>query len=156
MASKRYKSFAALKTQKFVYDVAVDGGVKNTSISIGTLPKSAFIVGGWAYVNTVPVGDTTTLAIGITGTTAGLYPATTATTLAGNSKLQLLPGVLNIGSGQAITTVDTPAEIVAVSRTGFDATTVVLDSNKEVLITLSNDNNLTQGKITIFIQYYMI
>lgn len=155
MATK-VKSFAALKTQKFVYDVSVNGGTKGTSISIGTLPKSAFIVGGWAYVNTVPVGATTTLSIGITGTTAGLYPATTATTLSGNSKLQLLPGVINIGAGAAITTIDTPAEVVAVGRTGFDATTVVLDSNKEVLITLSNDNDLTQGKITVFVQYYMI
>lgn len=156
MAYKKIKSFAALKTQKFVFDVAVDGGTKGTSISIGTLPKSAFIVGGWAYVNTVPVGATTTLALGVTGSTTALYPATTATTLAGGSKLQLVPGVINIGAAQAITTVDTPAEIVAVGRTGFDASTVVLDGNKEVLVTLSNDNDLTQGKITVFIAYYQL
>lgn len=143
-------------TARFTYDVAVNGGTKNTSISLGTLPKGAFIVGGWAYVNTVPVGATTTLAIGVTGTTALLYPATIATTLVGGAKLQLLPGVLNIGAAAAITTIDTPAEIVAVSRTGFDASTTVLASDCEVLITLSNDNDLTQGKITILVEYYVL
>jgi len=157
MALKKFKSFASLKTQKFVYDATVDGGTKNTSISIGTLPKNAMIVGGWAYVNTLPVGATTTLALGYTGATTAFSAATTAANLAAGTYLRLTPGVINIGAGNAITTVDTPAEAVAYTRVSADTFgAITLTANKEVLVTLSNDNDLTAGKLTVFIEYYLV
>lgn len=154
---KKLKQFAALKTQKYTWDATVDGGTKNTSISIGTLPANSMIVGGWAYINTTPVGDTTTLALGYTSATTAFSAATTATSLTGGTYLRLAPGVINIGSGQAITTVDTPAEAIAYGRVSSDTFgALALTANKEVLVTLSNDSNLTAGKITVFIEYYLV
>jgi len=150
--------FLTKRVAKFTYDVAVHGGVKNTSIVIGKLPKNAYVTDGWAYIATTPVGATTTLALGITGATGAFYAATTATTLADTvGMLKLLPGVLNIGDSQPITTVDTPAEIVAIGRvSGATYNTVKTTANVDVLVTLSNDNNLTAGKIHVYLEYFIV
>ncbi len=152
--------FLTKRCKKFTYDVAVHGGTKNTSIVIGQLPAGVLVTDGWGIVRTTPVGATTTLSAGVTGAVAAIYPATTATTLAtatNNGVIKLLPGVLNVGAAEALTTVDTPAEIVAIGRVTGDTVAKVYSATvTNVLVALSNDNDLTAGKIDFYLEYYVL
>jgi hypothetical protein len=144
--------FLEKRVQKFVYDVAVDGGTKNTAITIGTLPKNALITAGYLVTNTDLVGATTTVSIGYTGAATAFMAAATATTMDAGEKIALLPGLIDIGAGQALTTFDTAVELAPFVA----ASQILLDANKNVIVTLSNDNDLTAGKFTMFLEYVLV
>jgi hypothetical protein len=150
--------FLTKHVAKFTYDFAVNGGVKGTSIDLGGLPDDALIVNGFAEVITKPVdadaGDDTTVSIGYTGATAAFLPLTAVSGLTAGLAVKLIPGVMNVGSGQAITTVDTPAEAVAVTRVSGDTFSIIkLTASKRVLFSIENSQNLTAGKINIYLEY---
>ena len=150
--------FLTKRVVQFTYDVTINGGTKNTSIDIGGLPDNAILTGGYAHVITKPIdadaGDNTTVSLGYTGVVAGFYPATAISSLTAGSVLKLIPGVINVGSGEAITTVDTPAEAVAIGRVSGDTFSLIaLTDSKRVLVSINNDQNLTVGKINVFIEY---
>lgn len=149
--------FMQKRVQKFTYKPSVDGGTKNTAIAIGILPKGALIVNGYAHVVNAFGDDddnSTTLSFGYTGAATAFYAATAVSALTNDVMLKLIPGVLNIGNGALITTVDTPAEIVALSRVAGDTYGFIyLTADKEVLTTVSNDHNVDEGEIDLFIEY---
>jgi len=156
MANKFYTSEV---TQKFSIDFSVKNAVKNASTSYGRLPKNIIIIDAWAVCETelgdADAGDDTTISIGYTGQAAAFYPATSIDNMNAGTYLKLIPGVINVGSGQAITSVDTPAEVVAIARVSADTHSgIVLTDVKELIIAASNDQNISEGKLHIFVKYY--
>jgi hypothetical protein len=146
MANNR---FLEKRVQKFVYDVAVSGGTKNTAISIGTIPANALITTGYLVTTTDFVGATTTIAIGYTGAAAAFMAATTATTMDTGEVSGLLVGAPAVGSNAS--TLD--AGTAAIFSARVAASQILVTANKEVLVTLSNDNDLTAGKFVMFLEY---
>lgn len=144
--------FLEKRVQKFVYNVPTDGGTKNTAITIGVVPKNALITAGYLVTNTDFVGDTTTISIGYTGAAAAFMAAATATTMDAGEKIALLPGIFSAGAGQAVTTFDTNVELAPLVA----ASQILLDANKNVIVTLSDDNDLTAGKFTMFLEYVLV
>ena len=156
MANKFYTSEVV---QKFSIDFSVKNAVKNTSTAFGRLPKNIIITDAWAVCETelgdADDGDNTTISIGYTSSAAAFYPATSIANMNAGTYLRLIPGVLNIVVNEAITTVDTPAEIVALGRASADTHSgVVLTSEVELLIAAGNDQNIDKGKLHIFVKYY--
>ena len=147
--------FLSKRVAKFTWDFAVQGGANNSSIALGNLPDNAIILGGGAHVVTKPVdsdaGDDQTIALGYTGATTALWAATAISGLTAGTLICLLPGAFEIGAGQAITTVDTPAELAPKIASEW----LLLSGNKEVLLTIGNDVALTAGKINLWIEYYV-
>lgn len=157
MAAKN--EFLTTRIQKFTWDFSVDGGANNSAIVLGDLPDNALITKGWAHVVTKPVdsdaGDDQTISLGYTGAATAFMAATAISSLTAGKTIRLLPGVLTIGAGQAITTVDTAAEICAVSRSGADFGAIKLTADKRVLLTIADDVALTAGKIHVYIEYFI-
>src|SRR5512133_2144449 len=103
--------FMQKRVQKFTYKPSVDGGTTNTDIAIGNLPKGAFLVNGYAHVVNAlgdDGDDSTTISLGYTGAATAFYPATAISALTNDITLKLIPGVINIGAAEALTTIDTP------------------------------------------------
>jgi len=156
MANKLY---ASKVVQKFICDFTLTPVVANTSVGYGRLPKNIVLKDAWAVCETelgdVDNGDNTTLSIGYTGQATAFYPATSIANMNASAYLKLIPGVLNIGSGEVITTVDTPAEVVAIGRVSANTHSgIVLTSETELILSASNDQNINQGKMHIFVEYY--
>lgn len=155
------KQFTSKKTIKFDINFAATPLVKNTSATIGYLPAGCIITDGWAVIKTelgdADAGDDTTLSVGLAATAAALYPATSIANMNANTYLKLIPGVLNIGTGEVITTVDTPAEIVALGRVSANTHGgVVLTATSAVTLSASNDQNIDSGTMSIYIEYFKI
>lgn len=145
--------FLQKRCQVFTWDQEVDGNLaNNTSTSIGTLPKGALITGGAIHVVTditdADDGDDSTLAIGYTGATTAFWAATAVSVLETGKLLSLLPGSPALGADAAHDTAAEVAELV-------DASWILLDDNKEVLLTTGNDQALDAGKINVFVEYYI-
>lgn len=152
------KKFSSKIVQRFDVSFVTDPITAGSYISIGTLPANCLITDGWAVIKTelgdVDNGDDTTLSIGYTSSATALYPATSIASMNANVYLKLIPGVLNIVAAEAITTVDTPAEIVAVGRASGDTHSgIALTANKSVILSASADQNINQGTLTIWIEY---
>ncbi len=150
--------FSEQRVQKFTYNTATDVVTTNTVVTIGYLPANALITNGWSKVTATfsdaNAGDDTTIALGYTGVAAGFFPATACGSFTNNLLLKLIPGVLNIGDSQVITTVDTPAEIVAVARVSGNTHSLInLTAYKAVLLTIGNDVALDAGSMDIYIEY---
>lgn len=157
MANKKYNSKVV---QRFDVDFTVTTITAGSYISIGTLPNNSLVTDGWVVIKTelgdVDNGDDTTLSIGYTSAAAALYPATAITAMNAGAYLKLIPGVINIVAAQALTTVDTPAEAVAIARASADTFSgLVQAANKNVLLSASADQNINQGTMTIFIEYLL-
>lgn len=145
--------FLVKRVQKFTWDQAVDGNLaNNASTSIGVLPAGAIITGGAIHVVTDVVdadaGDNSTISFGYTGATAAFWAATAGTVLATGKLLSILPGNAALGVDAAHDTAAEVAELV-------DASWILLDDNKNVLLTTGNDQAITAGKINVFIEYFV-
>lgn len=143
--------FLQKRVQKFTWDQSVDGDLSNNaSTSIGTLPKGALITGGAIYVETDVVdndaGDDQTVSFGYTGATTAFQGATAVSGLETGTLLSLLPGNFAL-DGNALT-----AANMAIAR---DDTYILLGDNKEVLLTTGDDVAIDEGKIHVFVEYYM-
>jgi hypothetical protein len=151
------KKLTSTKTKRFDVDFAVTNMTSGTTLNLGGLPKNIIITNGWAYVKTtiLDAGDeSTTLSIGYTDAAAGLYPATVLTSLTASNYLKLIPGILNIGVGEVITTVDTPAEVVAIGRVSANTSSgIVLQTAQQVTLTVSADHTVNAGTMTIWVEY---
>ncbi len=152
--------FVEKRVQKFTYNALVDSVTKNTSVTIGYLPANALIVNGYAKVTVAftdsDAGNDTTVSLGYTSAVAAFYPATACSALTDNVVLKLIPGVINIGAAEAITTVDTPAEIVAVARVSGDTHSLInFTAGVAVLLSISNHKDLATGRIDVYIEYVM-
>jgi hypothetical protein len=91
---------------------------------------------------------------GYTASATAFYPATAITAMNANVYLKLYPGVINVGSGNALTTVDTPAEAVAIGRVSGDTFSGrVITSNVALLLTASADQNIDKGTISVYFEY---
>ena len=139
--------------QKFTWDQSVDGNLaNNTSTPIGTLPKGALITGGAIHVVTDCVdsdaGDDSTIAVGYTGATTAFWAATAVSVLETGKLLALLPGQATLGDDAAHNTAAEVAELV-------DASWILLDGDKQVLLTTGDDVAITAGKINVFVEYYI-
>lgn len=153
------RKFTSKITQRFDIDFSVTPITANSYITIGTLPANVLIMDGWAVIKTelgdADAGDDTTLSIGYTSAATALYPATSIAGMNAGAYLKLVPGVINIVASAAITTVDTPAEVIALSRNSGDTHGgIVLTATKDVILSASNDQNINDGTMTIFIEYY--
>lgn len=156
MANKLYSSKTV---QRIDVDFATTPITANSNIIIGQLPANVFITDGWAFIKTelgdADAGDDTTLSIGYTGVAAGFYPATAITSMDANVVLKLIPGVLEIKSGEAITTVDTAVEVVALARNaGATHNGIALTTTKNIILSASNDQNINSGTMSIFLEYF--
>lgn len=156
MATKKYRSFASKRIQKFTWKQSVDGGTKNTTISLGTLPANILVCGGFAVVNTQPVGSGTSISFGYTGQTTALYPSTAVTNLTANKIIKFLPGAVDLGGSSTLTDFNTAANMVSATRTGSTHGAFVLTAPKDVVISISNNADLSAGDITLFIEYYVL
>jgi hypothetical protein len=152
------KKFSSAVTQRFDINFATTPVVKNSTLSVGTLPDNCLITDGWVVIKTelgdADNADDTTLSIGYTGAATAFYPATSIAGMDAGVYLKLIPGVINIGSNELIATVDTPAEIVGIARVSADTHSgKVLTDNKALLFTASNDQNINAGTISVFLTY---
>lgn len=155
MANKLYSSKIV---QRIDVNFATTPITANSYITVGQLPANLIITDGWAVIKTelgdADAGDDTTMSIGYTGAAAALYAATAITNMNAGVYLKLLPGVINIVAAQAITTVDTPEEAVSIARASADTFTgKVLTTTKDIILTASNDQNINDGTMSIFIEY---
>jgi hypothetical protein len=145
--------FLTKRIQKFTWDQAVDGNLaNNVSTSIGTLPIGALIIGGAIHVVTdvtdADAGDDSTVAFGYTGATAAFWAATAVSTLEAGKLLSILPGNYPTANDAAEDTAVKMAELV-------DASWILLDADKEVLLTMGDDQAANAGKINLYIEYYI-
>lgn len=153
------RKFSSKIVQRFDVNFATTPITQSSYISIGLLPKNSLVTDGYMVVKTelgdADDGDDTTLSIGVTSAATALYAATSIAGMNANTIWKLEPGVLNIGSGQAITTVDTPAEVVAKGRTitGLEMTSLDMTDNKWVILTAGAGQNINAGTVSIFIEY---
>jgi hypothetical protein len=151
------KKFSSTKTKRFDVNFATTNVTSAATINLGELPKNIIVTNGWAYVKTAILDaddESTTLSIGYTDAAAGFYPATAISGLTAGVYLKLIPGVINIKADALITTVDTPVEVVALSRnTGLTHGGVVLTTNQQVTITASADHTVNAGTLTIWVEY---
>jgi hypothetical protein len=151
------KKFTSTKTKRFDVNFATTNMTSGTTLSLGGLPKNIIVTNGWAIVKTaiMDAGDeSTTLSIGYTDAAAGFYPATALTSLTAGVYLKLIPGVLNIVDSAVITAVDTPAEVVALSRaSGNTHSGIVLSTAQQVTLTVSADHTVNAGTMTIWVEY---
>ena len=143
------KKFLKEYTLKATYDVTLDGGTKNTAYTIASLPANALIVGGGLVTKTDFVGDATTISVGYTGAATAFLGATTATTMDANEVIKFLSGVPALGADADH---DTAAEVATLEA----AAQVYLTASKNVIVTLSNDNNLTAGKFDMYLNYIIL
>jgi len=147
MSSKN--EFTGLRVQKFTWDQAIDGNLtNNASTAIGRLPDNAIILRGWGHVVTDVVdadaGDDSTIAVGVTGSTTGLLAATAVSTLEAGYLFCLLPNNFAL-DGNSLT-----AANMAIAR---DATILLQNGIKEVLLTTGDDVAISAGKINIWLEY---
>jgi hypothetical protein len=154
------KKFTSKKVQRWDVNFATTPITANSYITLpGAIPTNCLITDGWAVITSTEIqdadeGDDTTLSIGYTGAATGFFPATSIAGLNSGVYLKLIPGVLNIGSGQAITTVDTPAEVVAVARVSGDTHSGIVSAHEHhIILTASNDQNINEGTMSIFLEY---
>lgn len=143
--------FLVKRVHKFTWDQSVDGNLaNNASTAIGTLPKGALITGGAIYVETdvtdADDGDDSTISVGYTGATTAFYGATAVSSLETGTLLSLLPGNFAL-DGNALT-----AANMAIAR---DATYILLDADKNVLLTTGDDQAIDAGKIHVIVEYYI-
>ena len=133
---------------KFVYDVAVDITTTNTSVSLGTLPDNAIIIGGFYHVITTfsdtDDTDDTTVALGYTGATTAFFAATACGSYIGGLMECIDPGN-RAEDGNPLT----KTEIAATVADSY----LLLDGNKEVLLTIGDDLALDAGKLVLWIDY---
>ena len=153
-----YKKFSSKIVQRFDINFATTPVVAGATLSVGTIPDDVLITDGWVVVKTelgdADLGDDTTLSIGYTASAAAFYPATSIAGMNASVYLKLNPGVINIGAGQALTTVDTPAEAVALGRVSGDTFSgKVTTANVALLFTASADQNINAGTISVFLEY---
>jgi hypothetical protein len=151
------KIFTSTKTKRFDVDFAVTNMTTGSTLNLGGLPKNIIVTNGWAYIKTTILDaddESTLLSIGYTDAAAGFYPATALTSLTAGVYLKLIPGVLDIKAAELITTVDTPAEIVALGRnTGLTHGGVVLQTAQQVTLTVGADHTVNAGTMTIWVEY---
>lgn len=153
------KFFSGKVVQRIDVDFAATPITANSNITVATLPANCFITDGWAFIKTelgdADAGDNTTLSIGYTGVAAGFYPATSIADMDAAVVLKLIPGVLEIKAGEAITTVDTAVEVVALARnSGATHNGIALTATKNVILSASNDQNINAGTMSIFLEYF--
>lgn len=156
MANKLYSS----KTiQRIDVSFVTTPITANSYITVGQLPANIIVTDGWAVIKTelgdVDNNDDTTLSIGYTGVAAGFYPATSIAGMDAAVYLKLIPGVLEIKADEVITTIDTAVEIVALGRSsGNTHNGINLTATKDIILTASNDQNINQGTMSLFIEYF--
>ena len=153
-----YKKFSSKVVQRFDINFATTPVVAGATISVGTIPDDVIITDGWVVVKTelgdVDLGDDTTLSFGYTAAATAFYPATSIAGMNASVYLKLIPGVINIGSDQAIATVDTPAEVVALGRVSGDTHSgLVTSANVALLLTAGAGENINAGTISVFLEY---
>lgn len=143
--------FLNKRVLKCTYDVAVNGGVDNTTYTIGYVPAGAIITGGYGIVRTAfddGADESTTLSIGYATTNAGLMAAAAGSALNAitNKAFTLLPGQPVLGADAEH---DTAAEVAALVAASYIVTT----TRTAITVTLSNDTDFTAGKIDIYLEY---
>lgn len=143
--------FLNKRVLKCTYDVAVNGGVDNTTYTIGYVPAGAIITGGYGIVRTAfddGADESTTLSIGYATTNAGLMAAAAGSALNAitNKAFTLLPGQPVLGADADH---DTAAEVAALVAASYIVTT----TRTAITVTLSNDTDFTAGKIDIYLEY---
>ena len=143
--------FLEKRIQKFTWDQSVDGNLtNNASTSIGTLPKGALITGGVIHVVTdvtdADAGDDSTIAFGYTSATGAFWAATAVSVLETGKLLSILPGNYATANDAAEDSAVKMAELV-------DGTWILLDADKEVLLTTGDDQAINAGKINVFVEY---
>jgi hypothetical protein len=153
------KKFSSKIVQKWNVNFATTPITAGSLITLpGAVPAGVIITDGWVVFPTVlhdaNSGDSTTLAIGYTGQAAAFYPATAVAGMDAGVYLKLIPGVINIISGQAITTVDTPAEIVAIARnSGATHGGIVHSAETHIILTAGAGQDINSGTASIFLEY---
>jgi hypothetical protein len=156
------KKFSSKVIERFDISFVTNPITKNSYIEVGRVPDNVIVTNGWAVIKTelgdADDGDNTTLAIGYdSNTDASPYPATAITNMNANTYLKLIPGVINIAASQAITTVDTPAEAVALGRvSGATFGGTVVTTTKKIVLSASNDQNIDKGTMTIWLEYLKV
>jgi hypothetical protein len=143
--------FLNKRVLKCTYDVAVNGGVDNTTYTIGHVPAGAIITGGYGIVRTAfddGADESTTVSIGYGATAAGLMAATAGSALNAitNKAFTLLPGQPALGADASH---DTAAKVAALVAAAYIVTT----ARTAITVTLSNDTDFTAGKIDVYIEY---
>ena len=144
--------FLNKRVLKCTYDVAVNGGVDNTTYTIGYIPAGAIVTGGYGIVRTAfddGASESTTVSIGYGATADGLMAATAGSVLNAitNKAFTLLPGCPTLGTNAGDG--DTAAEFAGLVAAAYIVTT----ARTAITVTLSNDTDFTAGKIDIYLEY---
>ena len=154
------KKFSSKVVQRWDIDFTATPITAGSYITLnGALPTNCLITDGWAVITSTEIrdkddGDNTTLSIGYTSAATAFYPATSIAGMNLGVYLKLIPGVLNIGDSQAITTVDTPAEVVAIARVSGDTHSgIALSAEKHIILTAGADQDIDDGTMSIFLEY---
>lgn len=154
------KKFTSKIVQRWDVNFATTPITANSYITLpGALPANCLITDGWAVITSTEIqdaddGDNTTLSIGYNGAATAFYPATSIASMNLGVYLKLIPGVINVVAAEAITTVDTPAEAVALARASGDTFSgIALTAEKHIILSASNDQNIDAGTMSIFIEY---
>jgi len=145
--------FLVKRVQKFTWDQSVDGNLANdASTSIGTLPQGALITGGAIHVvdtcDDANGGSGSTISFGYTDATTAFWAATAVSILEKDKLLSILPGNPALGNEAAHDEADKVAELV-------DDSWILLTADKEVLLTTGDDEVIDEGKINVFVEYYI-
>lgn len=154
------KKFSSKIVQRWDVNFATTPITAGSLITLpGALPTNCLITDGWAVITSTEIrdandGDDTTLSIGYTAAATAFYAATSIAGMNLGTYLKLIPGVLNIGDSQAITSVDTPAEVVAIARVSGDTHSgIALSAEKHIILSASADQNIDEGTMSIFLEY---
>ena len=112
------------------------------------IPEGALITRAWTYCETAVTDDgdnSTTLALGYTGTTGAFIAAVACNTVqyAAGIGMTLIDNYAL--DGNALTALN-----MGIAR---DATMIALTADKELLLTLNDDHNIDAGKLTLFVEY---
>ena len=148
--------FLEKRIQKFTWDQAVNGNLANNiGTSIGTLPKGALITAGAIHVVTdvtdADAGDNSTISFGYTGAATAFWAATAVSVLETGKLLCLLPGA----GSTTLTEAGPNTRTNVVHAEDIDSAWILLDADKEVLLTTGDDQACNAGKINVYVEYYI-
>jgi hypothetical protein len=154
------KKFSSKIVQRWDVNFATTPITAGSYITLpGALPANCIITDGWAVITSTEIrdaddSDDQNLSIGYNGAATAFYPATAITAMNLGVYLKLIPGVINIVAAEAIATIDTPAEAVAIARASGDTFSgIALSAEKHIILTDSAGQDIDEGTMSIFIEY---
>jgi len=148
-------------TQKFTYDVSVNGGAAASTIQLGDLPVNAVITAMWYEVMLTLTGGTPAVTVALEVETDAAAGAAPVAAIAANSGTNVWTTLAasnvkhtTVGSFAADSTAMTALEMAA----GISGTYIKTTGPHAVQITIAGTapaDNLTAGRLNIYVSYFI-